>query len=411
MGHNKLYRNFIILQEDETKSKPSDEKALSGYAKIEAKGDRCKISFYAQNLKEDGKYFVAIICYKKDCKRIVELGEISISDIGRGEVSREYYVNNIAGLNFSYDKISGALILKREDETENFILYGFINGEDVDFAWKKCKIVKSDEESEYKEEKPLTYSNKDKKQEKVQSECKVKKEKVEEKKEECKKQHIKDKDEDLEHKKDTKECHKDSELKSHEEDMENIKDKGCKCIKDENYKNKQCKCIKDETCKSKERIDFDKYEARIENKEVDPYDFNLRGTMGQFFENIAKDFEEIKNKFKEIRYCKWYKVDIFSIDDMCDTSDYNKYTIAYYPMINNYPYIKKYGNFILGYKSDSEGNLKYIVYGVPGKKDVNEQPYAGKTGFVTWMSEGSSDMGYWLMFYDYKKSIVVVPMK
>ena len=133
--------------------------------------------------------------------------------------------------------------------------------------------------------------------------------------------------------------------------------------------------------------------------------------MGNFFEGMIKDFKEIKDKFKEIKYCKWYKVEVNSIEDMCNTSDYNKYTIAYYPMINYYPYIKKYNNFLLGYKCDRLGELKYIVYGVPGTKDKGNQPYGGKTGFVTWMSDGSTEMGYWLMFYDYKKSIVVIPTK
>ena len=98
--------------------------------------------------------------------------------------------------------------------------------------------------------------------------------------------------------------------------------------------------------------------------------------------------------------------------EMCNMSNYNKYTLAYYPMLNYYPYIKKHGYFMLGYKCDSEGNLKYIVYGIPGKKDKDEQPYDGKTGFVTWVNDNDSDeVGCWLMFYDYKNSTVVVPMQ
>ena len=96
---------------------------------------------------------------------------------------------------------------------------------------------------------------------------------------------------------------------------------------------------------------------------------------------------------------------------MCNTADYNKYTVAYYPMLNYYPYIKKYGYFFIGYKCDSNGNLKYIVYGVPGKKDKDEQPYVGKTGFVTWISSDDDKNGCWLMFYDFKNSNIVVPMK
>ena len=65
---------------------------------------------------------------------------------------------------------------------------------------------------------------------------------------------------------------------------------------------------------------FDEYEMKIENqKTIDPYNFKIKGSMGEFFENITSDFEEIKNKFKEIKYCKWYKVDVDDIDTLCDT--------------------------------------------------------------------------------------------
>ena len=45
-------------------------------------------------------------------------------------------------------------------------------------------------------------------------------------------------------------------------------------------------------------------------------------------------------------------------------NNYNKYTLAYYPMLNYYPYIKKYGFFMIGYKCDSKGNLKHLMMDV-----------------------------------------------
>ena len=58
---------------------------------------------------------------------------------------------------------------------------------------------------------------------------------------------------------------------------------------------------------------------------------------------------------------------------------------------------------MIGYKCDSKGNLKHIIYGVPGKKDKDEQPYDGRTGFVTWVSiKNNANNGCWLMFYDFK---------
>ena len=115
MAHNKLYRNFIILQGDEKKI--SDDKACSGYAKIEAKGDKCKISFYAQNLSQEKNYSIVLICYKKDFKQVVDLGSLKIKEGGKGEVTKEYYVNNIAGLGIDYSKISGAAVTV--DDTED----------------------------------------------------------------------------------------------------------------------------------------------------------------------------------------------------------------------------------------------------------------------------------------------------
>lgn len=426
MAHNKLYRNFIILQEDEKTHAASGEKALSGYAKIEAKGDKCKISFYAQNLKKEEKYSILLICYKKDMKQIVDLGVLEISDIGKGEASKEYYVNNIAGLDFSYDKISGAAICKYVGGELTYLMYGFMNGENVGDSWKKCKVLKhidkNKEDIEVKEVKevkkevkkveevkcvePEHKEHHEEKEHKDNHEDKCK----DEMKDKCKKD---DKDYHEEVKK--KEKHDECKEDHHKEEKEEKEDK-CEKINycDQKYtENMGCMgaCKKRDAIESEE-YRFDEYEAQIvEEKELDPYDFEMRGSLGEFFENIVKDFEEVKNKFKEIKYCKWYKVNIKSLDDMCNISNYNKYTIAYYPMLNYYPYIKKYGYFMLGYKCDKKGNLKYIVYGVPGKKDKDEQPYAGKTGFVTWMSGDKDKEGCWLMFYDYKNSTVVVPMK
>jgi len=380
LAHNKLYRNFIILQEDEKKHAATGEKALSGYAKIEAKSDKCKISFYAQNLKKSDNYTIVLICYKKDMKQIVDLGSLKVSEVGKGESCQEYYINNIAGLDFSYEKISGAGICKYTDNELSFLMYGFMNGEDASDDWKKCKVVKHDGKQEKEVKKEIK---------KIEKE--IKKIEMDYKKEEK-----------MEHKHEDEPC---------EEKMEHKhKDHHCEEVKE----NKDKDCLDKCSARDDEGAKFEEYESIIDNlkeEALDPYDFNLRGSIGEFFSDIARGFEESRDKYKDLKYCKWYKVKIDSLDDMCNISNYNKYTVAYYPMLNYYPYIRKYGYFMLGYKCDSKGNLKHIVYGVPGRKDKEEQPYLGKTGFVTWMEVEGTDVGCWLMFYDYKNSTIVVPMK
>ena len=436
MAHNKFYRNFIILQEDENTHASSKEKALSGYAKIEAKNDKCKISFYAQNLLVGEKYSIVLICYKKDMKQIVDLGSLVVEDSGKAEVSKEYYINNIAGINLSYEKISGAAVCKHKEGKLNYLMYGFMNGEHIKDDWKKCKIIKSSEDEDIIiPSKKMEIKKQDKYDEGLEK-CKEKQDKkVKEDTKEYKKDYYEEKHE--EDKCDCKSDDCDNKKDNHHEKKDDYHDKKDECHDKKDEKKKEYKCPvcsqhkkKNDDCSMKEyvkdcednceynyknrenlKVDFDEYERRIEQqKEIDAFDFELRGELGEYFKDISKGFEEVKNKFKEIKYCKWYKIKINTIDDMCNSSNYNKYTIAFYPMINYYPYIRKYGYYMLGYKCDKNGEIKYLVYGIPGKKDKDDQPFMGKTGFVTWMKTDNKDMGCWLMFYDYRNSTVVVPM-
>lgn len=389
-SNNKLYRNFIILQEDERGYSNTSDKALSGYSKIEARAEKCKVSFYAQNLKKDtDDYHMILICCKKDCKQIIDLGKITISDSGKGEMTKEFDTSNIGGLGISFDKVCGAALAKMKEGVPIYVMCGFLNSEQPSDNWKNYKVVKCNEhkqtdtdkkykKDEYKEDKKI-----DKKSEKKSGKC----------------------EETYEHKK--REDDKPVEIES---------------ISKKDYTNKVQEEPKIEESKIEEtpyvprenfRGKFDDYEEQIEAiKEFDPEVSEIRGSIGEYFEAVAEGFQRCKDKYKEVKYTKWYKIPVNDLYQMCNMSNYNKYTLAYYPMLNYYPYIKKHGYFMLGYKCDSEGNLKYIVYGVPGKKDKDEQPYDGKTGFVTWVKDKDiDDTGCWLMFYDYKNSTVVVPMQ
>ena len=540
MSHNKLYRNFIILQEDERGYSSENGKALSGYAKVEAKGDKCKISFYAQNLRKEDNYSMVLICCKRDFKELIDLGPLTINEVGKGDTSKEYYINNIAGLGVSYEKISGAGICKVSGNDLNFIMHGFMNGEEPTENWRKFKLVrveskkedvvlepkKLDEKIISANEKIISANEKiisanekivnskvddigkaerienikigtvevlesvektdtniesveekieenilssdernkckkcdkeeDKKEKHKKEECKKEEHKKDEcKKEECKKEEHK---KDEEHKNECKKCEKGEAKKeeykkeSFEEIIDNLCDKIEECnhiidfdIQDMNcdymvygfikkkYDNKcewkkfklnrsksdmYCKTHINKRIEENTRLDldldtpdFDKYERDIKENVNTSKDFAMNGSVGEYFEKIARGFDVYEDKLNDINNCKWYRVNVDSIDDLCNESNYNKYTLAYYPMRNYYPYISKNNHFLLGYKCDTEGELQYIVYGIPGSKDKEDQPYGGKTGFVTWTNSNNRSQGYWLMFYDFKNSSIVIPMK
>ena len=389
-SNNRLYRNFVILQEDERGYANSEDKTLSGYSKIEAKGDKCKISFYAQNLKKDNdKYYMVLICSKKDIKQIVNLGPLEVTDKGKGEVTKEFNVSNIAGLNLDFDKISGAAIVKMNNDSPIFVMCGFLNGQQPTDNWKGYTIVKT-------RDVRSTKSNI------------IKDSKKEIKKNDSKKRKVKE------------ESLSENEAKEEEKPIiENpIRDEVEVKIEPEETKkefaeSEESEIIKENEPKENLRGKFEDYEDKIEaNKEFDPINGKIRGSIGEYFESIVDGFERHTDSIDELKYTKWYKVPVHDLREMCNMNNYNKYTLAYYPMLNYYPYIKKYGFFMIGYKCDSKGNLKHIIYGVPGKKDKDEQPYDGRTGFVTWVSiKNNANNGCWLMFYDFKNSTVVVPMK
>lgn len=636
MAHNKLYRNFIILQEDERGYSHSNDKALSGYAKVEAKGDKCKVSFYAQNLRPEDNYSMVLICCKRDLKQLIDLGSLAINEVGKGDTSKEYYVNNIAGLGISYEKISGAAICRVKDNETDFIMHGFMNGEESTDNWRKFKTIKVDSkkyinkldanikkkdilssdiadkaiisqsnnvetkfiktselqnelierkkdennlkskanievevltENNYKSDKdimsesnnmdikavktskleedilldhkinekeiieseslkenafPDGYQNIDKTIKNLyedRNKCKEakkydKKDKIEENKkcdkydkkdimDESKKCDKYDKKYIIEEPKKCSKCEKNDiieEVKKYnkyekndtvEEVIDNLAKKldtydGVIDLKINNIhddiivygfikdkKNKDCKWKKfklDKKCRSDDQdfnniqnnskrieqnfkldelnqmdkktdrldiIDFDGYENNIQqtnlNSEMQPpvskkimqqensdeymqetgskQDFKMSGEVGQYFEKLAGDFEPYDGSLTDINYCKLYKINVNNIEDLSDESNYNQYTLAYYPMLNYYPYISKAGYFLLGYKCNKDGEMKYIVYGIPGSREKNDQPYGGKTGFVTWTSDNENRIGYWLMFYDFKNSSIVIPTK
>lgn len=367
MAHSKLYRSFIILQEDERGHSVSKEKPLSGYAKIEVKGNVCKVAFYAQNLKKEyADCHMVLICNKKDTKSLIDLGAMNITEQGKVESSIEHDAENIGSTKIGYDKIVGAAICKTIAGKPIYLMCGFLNGEQPSNNWKDYGKVTCTKE---KKEEKKSY---------------VKEEKLEEKVEKLKKEYEKKES-------DKKESDKKDNCKKENKPKEN---EGCKCP-------------------DREENEFDKYEDSINIEELTrgADDFEMRGAMAEFFTNVVDGLESVAVR-SEIKNTKWYKVPVNSFEEMCNICNYNKYTTLYYPMINYYPYIIKSGYFMVGLKCSENGKVKYLVYGIPGTTDKHDQPYSGKTGFVTFApsAEGSKE-GCWLMFYDFKNSMVVVPMK
>jgi hypothetical protein len=423
-------RYFIILQEDEKGYSLDSDKIPSGYAKLEMKNNKCKISYYVQNLrKEKQPYYMVLICGKKDVNKIIKLGKLNIDDYGRVDIAHEYDIENIADTGISSEKIIGAAIVKFLDTNVISIMSGFSTS-DKPNEWKNYKLADFDKEiketrtdevinefDEYEQSIELIKTKGDNKTDEVVECLEVQKD-VEE-------QVDTNQRESLEATKIVEQVEYVESIQSVEnvESVENTE--SVRAIEDvESVSNVETSDQLEEVEVKEPGDDFEvnrhdnkeheknKDKEECEEKHANHEDEYPKGAMGDFFKAVAQDFDEVADFSKEIKWCKWYKVPVHNLESMYDLSDYNKYTIAYYPMICYYPYIRSHKSFMLGYKCDSKGKMKYIVYGIPGTKAKAHQPYGGKTGFVTWISDKENgEMGHWLMFYDFKKSTIVVPLK
>ncbi|ENK0838158.1 hypothetical protein AB2Z22_001487 [Clostridium botulinum] len=392
MAQKKNYsRYFIILEEDEKGYSLGVDKSASGYVKLENKNGKCKISYYVQNIKKQSSpYHMVLICNKKGSKDIIKIGEMNIDEYGRADICYEYPVDNIGNCGINADKISGAAIVKFLDSNIISVMSGF-STTDIP-AWKSFSIIESKErkKEDIKEEK-VNKTIFDKYEETIE-EIKTKDNNI-------------NKDED--NKVESVQEHKEKNL--HSENREKGKD-----IKESNEKDldsedrEKSKDIEESNEKDLEKIKkaIGKNENEKRNKQNIPI-----GLEGKYFRSLVEDLDTVDNITDEIKNCIWYKMDVKDEDDMRNTCNYDKFMVLYNPMLGYYSYIKKHGHYILGYKCDSSGNMKYLVYGIPGDKTRKDQPFKGKSGFVTWIESKENNLGYWLMFYDYKTNNILIPVK
>ncbi|MDF2881910.1 MAG: hypothetical protein K0R54_2467 [Clostridiaceae bacterium] len=355
-----------------------------------------------------------LICNKKEVKKIIKIGELNIDDYGRADITYEYPIDSICDSKISMDKISGAAIVKLLDSNIISVMSGFAST-DIP-QWKGFEMVDNSVRT-MEDDKPAETNsifdeyeksieevkavNKEDKSEAEQVKRNINESETyeDETKYENSKQQERDNKNNIKSEDTSSSINNEKEAEVEEAEVEEVE-----------VERKDDKKIEKEA--KKENITF-AGDDELENRNINKYPL---GAVGEFFRGISQGLEELKELSHEIKKCTWYKVDIKNINDMYNCADYNKYTVLYYPMISYYPYIKQYGHYILGYKFNNEGKMKYLVYGVPGKKCRQEQPYGGKSGFVTWIplkhgEEHEDSMGYWLMFYDFRNSTIIIPVK
>lgn len=480
LAQKKSYsRYFIILQEEEKGYSLASDKLPSGYTKLEIKNERCKISYYVQNLKKERQpYYMVLICCKKGVDKIINLGQLNIDEYGRTEISYEYPCEDIGGSNISVDKIIGAAIVKFEGKFLISVMSGFSIAEIPD--WKGLTVfARSEEQAKEKnefdkyesvienikqigssgEEENTNINSQPEVDKRHEGETVVMPEETTQVIPETVPQETPQVTPEMTPQEIPQTVPELAPQETPEAvpgevpqqipqgmpgEMPAETPEQSSGVLPQEYQQEMPKASPQEMQRALRHEEILQQVTPQEVPEVSPQETmpemtkmppqenilkesehkcdscnkktSFSASIGKFFMGVVDGFKEIDDFCPEIKKCKWYEVKVKNADCLYDTSDYNKYTAAYYPMISYYPYIRNYGHYLFGLKCDAYGKPKYIVYGVPGTRHKSDQPYEGKSGFVTWVPQNPDEddidsFGYWLMFYDYKNATIVVPVK
>lgn len=428
MSSKKSYnRFFIIFQEEDKGYGMGPDRPPTGYAKVETKNDKSKVTVYVQNLKpfESGEclYRCYLISHQDDKDCTVYLGLMNIDDLGRGECSWECSADNAFDSKTAVEKFNGAAVVVDREGLDKVVapLAGYMSKEKFDWR-SKITIVKQSQPAPKEEVgeaiKEKTELNETAKkfeeyeksiQEIIDKKVEVLEEHKEEKIEVVHEEHKEEKVEAVheEQKIETEEIveEDENEIIAPPIPENNIYFEGL------NWDKREMKEPEPEP-EPEEMFDDPRHKHKEHKYEYhgcpDYCNYNCRHVIKKMLEEMLGDCVKMDKHDELIDCCMW-KVDMEKYRrDFYKITTYPCYDLIFYPMLfNYYKYIYKHNHYLFGIKYDKDKKVQALVFALPGRKTVYDQPYEGKTGFTRWVPWGMGGDGYWIMMYDPMTGIVV----
>lgn len=142
---------------------------------------------------------------------------------------------------------------------------------------------------------------------------------------------------------------------------------------------------------------------------------NQKNQTTNYVLNILSFFPFIEPFKIDLMGYNWWKI---SIDDPREDKGFLPY-FSYiaggnhkYPLVQNTvtarALMRVHGHYLFGlYNVNDE--VKFYVYGVPGRFTIEDHPQRGTTGFNTWF-EGRENIGYWLLYIDPTTGRIIYPI-
>lgn len=421
-GYNRF---FIIFQEEDKGYGIAIDRQPTGYAKIESKNGKCKITVYAQNMKKDrGPYHFCMMDTSRVPGLLFKVGEVKIDEAGKGETWWEYNEENIADSNCPIDKFNVAAIIA-QDENILAPLVGYVGKDKI--QWKDKITIDKKEGNEIQGTEEQMKKNEHEREGEHEHKHEHGGNKKEENIENCKdvrEPEILD-EEALKFKKyeELLRSEENSEIEAGEgpqevpgkiivpmEDTRGVETLG---------ENSEAQLEGTNGEISQKVLEYDEVahrgldEVRARNNiEVTRHGHEKDKHMeykhhASMFHRILEQFEEVEDFLEdnELGKHRWWRVPYNRSIKMLDDRYYPMVcTIFYlnmtYPHIDYIKYFLDTGYYYFGIKYDENNEVKHIMYGIQGDNHIKAQPYMGMTGFGKWIKMKNRDDGIWVLFYN-----------
>ena len=452
-------RKFIILKKEYLNIRTLNPK---GHGKIELRGIRGNMSLNLENAEKDNYYSIFLIHPDKSILPM-ELGRIYTNEEGRGKTEFSFNLKEVESNGFSMDKINGILVMR----DASILLGGYINKEDGSIERYIESIDKKNEEKYIKSiqkevvEEPITEEpiedeivklefteeeiiHKEDTEEKIEVEATISEEEIEEKAilEEPIEEPIEDIIEDLVE--ETIEYPVSEEVSIEQVFEDGIAEEQIieeetaeeQIIEEETaeeqtseYENTEeiveeleileeiQEVLIDEPIRSNEEYILEEDMPKESGYEALEYirRLNQKNQTTNYILSILRFFP-YTDPFKiDLKGYNWWKINGEGLDDYRGFLPYFSYLTGgnhKYPFVKNSincnELIEKYRQYLFGLYNERE-EVKYYLYGIPGKFSKEEHPYGGITGFNTWF-EGNETEGYWLLYIDPMTGKVIHPL-
>ena len=412
-------RFFIIFQEEDKGYGVAIDKQPTGYAKIEVKSGKCKITVYAQNLKrERGPYFFYMIDTVRTPVLFIKLGELKIDEAGMGETWWEYNEENVADSKCSADKFNMASIIV-PGESIIAPLAGYAGKEKIE--WKEKITI------EHKHDEHHGEHEKHKEHGEASEDC------------------TRGSEEEVYNLGSTPEALDQEGLKFrlYEEEIRGGDVRQVEADSTNDIKIPETNTLYNNTRGEDEQVgdrelnldEVKPFDSRAYNDDnpTDYEDSALNYSDDQrsqkeyknkhkgykahaaIFHQMLSNFDEVKDIFDEDESidCRWWRIPYNCSFPLMENKYYPFLCTIYhlkmtYPNIDYIKYFYRKGYYYFGMKYDTNNEVKYIMYGIEGTNSMKEQPYMGMTGFGKWKRLMGKNSGMWIMFYNPRTGNIMV---